>query len=143
MAMSTHPRGSCLCGAVRFEVVPPTKWVAHCHCSMCRRAHGAGVVTWVAVPDGRLVMHAEEALRHHASSPGARRSFCGECGSPLFFRADRWPGETHVALAAMLDPVDKAPAVHAFYSDRAPWIHVDDHLPKRGGVTGVEPLPGL
>lgn len=108
---------------------------------MCRRAHGAGVVTWASVPDGQLVMLADEALRHYASSPGGRRSFCGRCGTPLFFFAERWPGETHVALAAMLDPIDKAPAVHAFYSDRVPWLTIDDHLPKRGGETGVEPLP--
>ena len=39
-------RGACLCKAVQFEVTPPTKWCAHCHCTMCRRAHGAPVVTW-------------------------------------------------------------------------------------------------
>ena len=40
---STH--GGCLCGDVRFTVDWPSKWIAHCHCSMCRRAHGAAYVT--------------------------------------------------------------------------------------------------
>jgi hypothetical protein len=45
--MSTSTvRGSCLCGAVRFEADLPTQWVAHCHCTFCRRAHGSPVVTW-------------------------------------------------------------------------------------------------
>lgn len=38
-------RGSCLCGAVRFRASLPCKWVAHCHCTCCRRAHGAPLVT--------------------------------------------------------------------------------------------------
>lgn len=42
--------GGCLCGAVRYVITLPTKWCAHCHCSMCRRAHGAAFVTWAGVP---------------------------------------------------------------------------------------------
>ena len=40
--------GKCLCGAVRFRMRFPSKWVAHCHCTMCRRAHGAAFVTFRA-----------------------------------------------------------------------------------------------
>lgn len=138
--MSTPVRGSCLCGGVRFEVTLPSKWVAHCHCSMCRRAHGAGFVTWMSVPDSQLAFSQSDTLRTYASSEEGRRSFCGTCGTPLFFRSSRWPGETHVALGAIIDPVDRIPQVHAFWSDRAPWVKVNDELPRRGGVTGVEPL---
>jgi hypothetical protein len=45
-----------------------------------------------------------------------------------------------VARASIPGEVDRAPAVHAFYSDRAPWLELHDELPKCGGVTGVEPL---
>ncbi|MGE5337814.1 MAG: GFA family protein, partial [Gemmatimonadota bacterium] len=43
--------GSCLCGAVGFEFELPPKWVAHCHCTQCQRAHGAAFVTWVGVDE--------------------------------------------------------------------------------------------
>ena len=39
--------GRCLCGAVRFALVPPTLFFAHCHCQWCREAHGAAFVSWV------------------------------------------------------------------------------------------------
>ena len=42
--------GGCLCDAVRFRITLPTLFCAHCHCSMCRRPHGAAFVTWTAVP---------------------------------------------------------------------------------------------
>ena len=79
MTELTLIRGGCLCGAVTFEVTPPTKWCAHCHCTMCRRAHGAAVVTWFGAPSQnfRLVSGAE--LKWHRSSAGARRGFCGRC----------------------------------------------------------------
>jgi hypothetical protein len=39
--------GACLCGAVKIETTLPSLWSAHCHCSSCRRAHGAAFVTYV------------------------------------------------------------------------------------------------
>ena len=41
--------GNCLCDSVRFQFELPSLFAGHCHCSMCRRAHGAGYVTWVGV----------------------------------------------------------------------------------------------
>lgn len=136
--------GGCLCGAVRFEIDLPTRFCAHCHCSMCRGAHGAAFVTWVGVPNEqfRLVEGAEH-LRRHASSAAAHRSFCRECGSTLLFDGERWPGETHVARAAISGEIDRAPQAHVYWDDRAPWLTLYDELPKLGGPTGVEPLsPG-
>lgn len=133
--------GSCLCGAVRFEVEPPTLWCAHCHCSMCRRAHGAPYVTFVGVDASRFRLVAGgDRLVRYASSEGASRSFCGACGSTLLFEGERWAGEVHVARAAIPGPIDREPEAHAWYSDRAPWVHVADGLPLRGGPSGTEPL---
>ncbi len=134
-------RGSCLCEAVRFEVTPPTKWCAHCHCTMCRRAHGAGVVTWFGAHTAsfRLVAGSAE-LKWHRSSPAARRGFCGRCGSPMFFEGERWPGEIHIARAAVAGPIDREPAAHVFFDVRVGWLGLDDHLQKLGGPLGNQPL---
>jgi len=133
--------GGCLCGAVRFELTLPSKWVAHCHCSMCRRAHGAPFVTWVGVERDRFRVVAGDAdLARYRSSPPATRSFCGRCGSPLLFESERWPGEVHIARASIPGAIDREPVAHVFYSDRADWIAIHDELPRRGGATGTEPL---
>jgi len=139
--MTDRALGSCSCGAVKFEIALPTKWIAHCHCSMCRRAHGAPFVTWVGVDAAAFrVTGGGESLGRHRSSPEATRSFCTTCGSPLFFESSRWPGEIHIARAAFASELDKAPLAHVFFSDKAPWVDVRDDLPRRGGPTGVEPL---
>ena len=93
--------GKCLCGAVRFEVTPPTKWCAHCHCSLCRRAHGAAFVTWFGVDRSGFELVAGDAeLSWYQSTPEARRGFCSKCGSTIFFESERWGDEVHITANA-------------------------------------------
>ncbi len=125
-------RGACLCGAISFSLRWPSKWVAHCHCTMCQRAHGAALVTWVSIPAEQFELRDPQSLlREYQSSSEARRSFCRRCGSSLIFRSQRWPGEVHVARANIIDPVDRAPMAHAFFDTRVEWLEVNDALPKR------------
>jgi hypothetical protein len=121
--------GSCLCGAVTFRVTPPTLWCAHCHCTMCQRAHGAAFVTWVGVAAGRVTID-ERGLRWHASSPQAERGFCTTCGSTLFFRSERWRDEVHIVRANFHGEIDREPGAHVFYASHVPWFTVGDALPR-------------
>ena len=126
--------GQCLCGAISFAIRFPSNWVAHCHCTMCQRAHGAGFVTWVSVGSERArIEDPGSLLRWFASSPGGERAFCGRCGSSLFFRSGQWPGELHVVRANFTDPVDQAPGVHAFFDSHVDWITMNDDLPRMTG----------
>lgn len=133
--------GGCLCGAVRFEVSPPTKWCAHCHCSLCRRAHGAGFVTWFGVETSAFNLVAgSDVISWYQSTPQARRGFCSRCGSTIFFESERWPDEVHIALAHMDGPIDRAPRAHVFYDSRVDWIDLGDELPHFGGSSGTEAI---
>jgi hypothetical protein len=133
--------GGCLCGAVRFRVRLPTQFCAHCHCSMCRRNHGAGYVTWFAVaPEQLTVERGAGELVRYASSEHGSRSFCARCGSSLFCDNTSYPGRVDVALGAMDGPIDRAPQLHVYFDSRAPWIEIGDELPRLGGKTGLEPL---
>lgn len=127
-------RGSCLCGAVRFAAAPPPKWVAHCHCTRCQRAHGAAFVTWAGFEAGQVALDdAAGALRWFESDAGGSRAFCGRCGSPMFFRSPRWAGELHVARALFTDPPGGEPSAHAFYDTHVGWVTLGDDLPKKAG----------
>ena len=133
--------GGCLCGAVRFEVTGPTRWCAHCHCTLCRRAHGAAFVTWFGVADEQFRFTSGEAMvRWFASTPGARRGFCSVCGSTMLFTSVRWEGETHVALACVDGAIDRAPAAHVFFDSHVDWVDHGDGLKRLGGPSGTEPI---
>lgn len=130
--MNTVVPGRCLCGAVAFECTLPTKWVAHCHCSLCRRAHGAAFVTWAGFEQARFRDTAgEQQLRWYRSTPEAERGFCTHCGSTLFFRSSRWPGEIHVAVANLDAPLDRAPQAHVYWNTHVDWYVPADELPKK------------
>ncbi len=132
----TLARGSCLCGGLRFSALLPTKWVAHCHCTYCRRAHGAALVTWAGFRSEQVsIDEAGLAPTWFESSPGAVRGFCPRCGSPTFFKSQRWPDEMHVARALFSDPLDRDPTAHVFYESHVPWLSVADELPKKSSTS--------
>ena len=123
MSEATAASGRCHCGRVRFVARFPSRFVAHCHCESCRRAHGAAFVTWAGFPAAQVeIIDGADALAVHASSPGTARSFCRACGTKLFFSSTRWPGETHVVLAAFDSPLDRAPGGHSFWAEHVPWL---------------------
>jgi hypothetical protein len=127
-------RGACLCGAVRFAAALPAKWVAHCHCTRCQRAHGAPFVTWAGFRAEQVAVDADgPALAWYASSPGAARGFCARCGSPMFFKSERWHGELHVARALFSDPLDQEPKAHVYFDTHVPWVALADELPRIPG----------
>jgi hypothetical protein len=133
--------GSCRCERIRFEVTLPTRFCAHCHCTSCRRSHGAAFVTWVGVPlpQFRLV-DGRESLGSYTSPEQARRSFCTTCGSMLFYESPRWPGEIHIARVQIPGPIDRLPAAHVYYDLGVDWFRPADDLKKLGGATGTEPI---
>ena len=75
MSLPERASGSCLCGAVRFTASLPSLVCAHCHCSMCRRNHGAGYVTWFAVPRAQLVIESGAERARSLRVVRARKPF--------------------------------------------------------------------
>ena len=121
--------GSCLCSAVKFSANLPSKWCPHCHCSMCRKAHGAGYVTWVGFEQEQVSFTKDtDQLAWHDSSPGAQRGFCRQCGSSMFFRSERWTGELHIALGCIDDEMDRKPQANVFFDRHVDWMPIDETL---------------
>jgi hypothetical protein len=87
--MSVRATGRCLCGAVRYEVRGPLRDIFLCHCEECRR-WGGYLGAFSATQAEHLAVADEASLRwieSPASDREARRGFCGECGSSLFWQA--------------------------------------------------------
>ncbi|HEX3916075.1 MAG TPA: GFA family protein [Caulobacteraceae bacterium] len=126
--------GSCLCGAVTYEIAGELPPVQLCHCAMCRRASGAGFATNMAVAtaDFRVTAGADR-LKSYASSPGKERLFCADCGSPIISRTDAAPGMVRVRAGTLADPADTRPAFHFHVASKASWLPITDDLPQYPG----------
>ena len=134
--------GSCFCGGVTFDLTLPAQWCGHCYCSMCRRMHGAGYVTWVAVAKKQFgLTRGEDLLICFESSDHGTRRFCRVCGSSLFCESSHHADVIDVVLANLDgELVGLEPQANVYVSDRAGWVAVDESLPQLGGESGVEPL---
>lgn len=121
-------RGSCLCGAVVFELEAPLELVTHCHCSMCRKVHGADFGTYGVVPVAAYrLREGADAIRRRASSPTNTRAFCSRCGSVV--PATDPQGERMVVPVALLDDAAGiSPLAHIFVGSKAPWAVLGERL---------------
>lgn len=123
---------SCLCGGIKIKFTELRQSVNHCHCSMCRKFHGAAFATYGTVERSDLVIEAgENLLTEYESSETATRTFCRTCGSSLFFQHQATPDAVDIALGVMDDEPDIKPGSHIFYQDRPEWSGpYEDGLPK-------------
>lgn len=115
--MSAAPlSGGCLCGRVRYRIARAgdASW---CHCTMCRRSSGAPAVPWVSVL--REDFELTGPLLSYASSPGATRSCCAQCGGVLLFELAH-EDAVDVAVGTLDDPQDCAPTHHIWVSSALP-----------------------
>ena len=119
--------GRCECGAVVFETPQLREEVTFCHCSQCRRTSGH---QWAATnaPFDTLTFINDEGLTWFASSDWARRGFCNQCGSSLFYRMD---GEKGIGIAAgCIDaPNPLKPGKHIFTADKGDYYELADDAP--------------
>lgn len=124
-------RGGCLCGGVRYEVHGTISTASNCHCSRCRKAHGAAFATYAPVKMNDFVMVAGSGdIAAYESSPGVTRTFCKRCGSTLQFLSAKWPMSFGLALGTLDDDPGVRPSRHIFVGSKAPWFEITDRLPQ-------------
>ncbi|RON86653.1 ribulose phosphate epimerase [Pseudomonas chlororaphis] len=125
--------GSCLCGAVEYQLLSRPKALSHCHCSQCRKSHGAAFASYGSVlrSDLRIVQGAG-SLQSYRSSESVLRQFCGQCGSSLFWSRDQ--GEhadwISIALGTLDTPFTADKQKHIQVAFKASWYEIQDNWPQ-------------
>jgi hypothetical protein len=129
--------GRCLCGAVAYEVRGPVRDVVLCHCSECRRWTGH-VGAFAATSREALVLVEERGLRWVASpgsDRGARRGFCAECGSSLFWEP-AGAGTVSIAAGTIDAPTGLRVVGHWYARQAGDYYELpDDGLPRDDRAT--------
>lgn len=123
--------GSCLCGAVKYELRGELGPIVFCHCSRCRKAQGSAFATNSPVKESDFhLLSGKEVLREYESSAGKYRAFCGSCGSPVFSRFIGKPGILRLRIGALDTSIDARPTAHIYASSHAEWCEILDDLPQ-------------
>ena len=121
MSRKKH-QGACLCGAVSFEITGRIGHIWVCHCRECRKQTGH-VVAASAVQDKDLVLSGSEHICWYESSQKARRGFCRNCGSVLFFKVKGSPNTSIMAGAFEPEPPFKI-AEHWWLSEKGSYYEL-------------------
>ena len=123
--------GSCLCGAVKYEIEGELGPIVFCHCSMCRKAQGSAFAANAPVDTARFrLVSGAGTLRSYRSSPGKERCFCGTCGSPVFSRRDDSPDVLRLRIGTLDTRIAARPSAHIFVGSKAEWYEIHDNLPR-------------
>ena len=123
--------GSCCCARVRFRMQGPFGTFSHCHCTDCRKSHGAAFATYIGVARARFsFLSGENDVSSFTTPTGTRRGFCRHCGSSLTGTVASEPDTFYIAAATLDTPLRLKPEYHIFIRSKVPWLDLHDGLPQ-------------
>ncbi|MDE0588974.1 GFA family protein [Halocynthiibacter sp. C4] len=121
--------GSCLCGAITFEISGALTAPDACHCTMCRKTSGH---FWASTDIDKSALNITDAssLKWFQSSAKVRRGFCETCGSSLFWEPLNNSGKIAVAMGAIDHPTEIKLGMHIFTAEKGDYYDIKDGLPQ-------------
>ncbi|MEZ9198166.1 GFA family protein [Shewanella sp. 10N.286.54.B9] len=121
-----------MCNKVKYEINGELTDVLNCHCSMCRKLHGAAFRTRAQIntADWRTIQ-GKQFIKFYESSPGEHKGFCAECGSSLYTKFDANPNVLGFPLGTLDTDPKVTPSRHIFVGSKAPWYEIADDLPQQ------------
>ena len=126
--------GRCECAKVQYEADCEIKDFCHCHCSICRRLHGAAFASWAGISRDKFTyVTGGDNLRIYSFSENADSIFCEYCGSRLLVDFKPEADMLYITLGTVDGEVDCPPGFHQFVGSKAPWFEIHDDLPQYEG----------
>ena len=121
-------KGSCLCGAVTYEVEGPLGPIDACHCTQCRKTSGH---YWAStdVPKSAVKIHGADKVTWYRSSEKVRRGFCSTCGSALFWDPI-YKDKFGISMGSFEKPTGAKMAIHIFVAHKGDYYDITDGLPQ-------------
>lgn len=124
-------KGECLCGKILYEYKGSTGNLVHCHCSRCRKWHGAAFRSRMVVKqDGYKLLRGQEYLAQYQATPNVIKTFCKNCGSSL---ATIYPLKNNLLglpIAGCEGKLDSYQEFHIFTDSKAQWWNITDDSPQ-------------
>lgn len=130
---SNNPRmltGTCLCGAVEYQVPDAFGYALNCHCSRCRRTTGSAFKSLAGIERGKLTLtKGADDLLIYGDPDDTHDVHCKRCGA-LLYSIVRDGEYAHVAMGTLVDDPSIRPSMHIQVGSKAPWYTITDDLPQ-------------
>lgn len=117
----------CSCGALSLQLSQPAKLVVACHCLECQRRTGGPFGLGAFYPADSVIVSgtAKQFTRDGVSGEKVHTYFCPNCGSTIYWKADKLPSLIGVAVGALADPSYPAPSKSVFERSKHDWVRID------------------
>lgn len=127
-------QGSCLCGAVKYQITGTIDSIIHCHCSLCRKSSGTAYATngFVNTADFEITQGQDNTTAFEFK-PGRARHFCTTCGSPIYSSNSDDPSRIRIRAGLIESDIEERPIAHIFADSKANW----DLLPQQAEAAQV------
>ncbi len=104
--------------------------VIACHCNECQRRTGSvlGVGAYYKKEQVEIAGRNKVFVRDAPEGRKVRNHFCPECGTPLFWEADRAPGIIGIAVGTFADPDFPPPGISFFEKYKHRWVEFNHEL---------------
>lgn len=133
-------KGSCACSAIQYELNDRFLIANHCHCSICRKVHGAAFGTFGhAKAETFRWLQGEALLTGYRSSEGNVRNFCQVCGSNM---PSVFPEMSYVRILLATLDADPGiqPVAHLYVKSKVSWFDIADCLPQYPEIVDLREL---
>jgi hypothetical protein len=129
--------GSCLCGAVRYQILGEFESFFLCHCRRCRKDTGSAYAANLFSSTATLEWISGQNLTRTFRLSGTRhqKSFCTDCGSALP-GIDAGTGLLAVPAGSLDDAIDIRPEAHICGDSRAEWDCDIENIPTFAALPG-------
>lgn len=121
--------GGCLCGAIRYSSLAAPAVTAVCHCRDCQKQTGTSFSILLGIPKDGLTLTGDKPQDIEtlgASGLAVRRTFCGQCGSPIFSAATSAPELLWLKAGTLDDPSPLQPDIHMWCETAQPWLAIEE-----------------
>jgi hypothetical protein len=130
--MATNFKGTCLCGAVKYECSADPFFMGNCHCRDCQKATGGAYDPCIGLPAAAMKISGPVKYHDSKAESGSTlsRGFCAECGSRMFAKTNAMPDLAMITAGSLNDSSQYKPSMDIFTSSAQPWDHMNPELPK-------------
>ena len=130
--MTTPFSGGCTCGAIRYVCSRMPVAMLNCHCLDCQRSSGAPFASGFIIAESAIEITGTPKTYSVRAGSGsiATRSFCPQCGSPLFTRGDANPGFMSVRFPTLDNASEFQPMLDIWTTSAQPWVCLSQAIPQ-------------